>query len=29
MNFKGMDMILKGVRWYEIKSDPYDFKRLN
>ena len=27
MNLKGIQMILNGVRLYEIKRDPYDFKR--
>ena len=27
MNLKGIHMTLKGVRLYEIKRDPYDFKR--
>ena len=27
MSVKGIHMILNGVRLYEIKRDPYDFKR--
>ena len=27
MNFKGLHLILKGVRLCDIKRDPYDFKR--
>ena len=27
MNLKGIHMILKGVRLYALKRDPYEFKR--